>query len=150
MPLERFFYLENPTSVLEVSSLLLGEVVVESSSLALLVEFRSGHLLNFFSLLLVKKSLICLDGKSMTPREGRTLHSFLPATPLSQSRTLEGLFELTWRPSRALSPPALLPELKRCQGHGQVCCARCRGSRTPQPRTTDTHLDWLFAKKPTF
>ena len=39
---------------------------------------------------------------------------FLPATPLSPSRTLEGLFELTRRPSRALdSPRALLPELQR-------------------------------------
>ena len=27
---------------------------------------------------------------------------FLPATPSSPSRTLEGLFELTWRPSQAL------------------------------------------------
>ena len=39
---------------------------------------------------------------------------FLPATPLSPSWTLEGLFELTRRPSRALdSPRALLPELQR-------------------------------------
>ena len=39
---------------------------------------------------------------------------FLPATTSSLSRTLEGLFELTQRPSRALdSPRALLPELQR-------------------------------------
>ena len=39
---------------------------------------------------------------------------FLPATPSSLSRTLEGLFELTWRPSRALDLlHALLPELQR-------------------------------------
>ena len=39
---------------------------------------------------------------------------FLPATPSSPSRTLEGLFELTKRHSRALnSPRALLPELQR-------------------------------------
>ena len=39
---------------------------------------------------------------------------FLPATPSSLSRTLQGLFELTQRPSRALdSPRALLPELQR-------------------------------------
>ena len=38
---------------------------------------------------------------------------FLPATPSSPSRTLEGLFELTRLPSRALdSPRALLPELQ--------------------------------------
>ena len=37
---------------------------------------------------------------------------FLPPTPLSPSRTLEGLFELTLRPSRDLaSYRALLPEL---------------------------------------
>ena len=39
---------------------------------------------------------------------------FLPATPSSPSRTLEGLFELTQRPSQALdSPRVLLPELQR-------------------------------------
>ena len=39
---------------------------------------------------------------------------FLPATPSSPSRSLEGLFELTRRPSRALaSPRALLLELQR-------------------------------------
>ena len=47
----------------------------------------------------------------MTPYWGNT---FLPATPSSPSQTLEGLFELTQRPSRALaSPRALLPELQR-------------------------------------
>ena len=47
----------------------------------------------------------------MTPHRGNTI---LPATPSSPSRTLEGLFELTGRPSRALdSPHALLPELQR-------------------------------------
>ena len=39
---------------------------------------------------------------------------FLPVTPSSPSRTLEGLFEMTRRPSRAFdSPFALLPELQR-------------------------------------
>ena len=50
----------------------------------------------------------------MTPRRGNTilLRYVLPATP--SSPTLEGLFELTRRPSRALdSPRALLPELQR-------------------------------------
>ena len=51
----------------------------------------------------------------MTPHRGNTIFlPFLPATPSSPSRTLEGLFELTRRPSRALdSPRALLPELQR-------------------------------------
>ena len=39
---------------------------------------------------------------------------FLPATPSPPPWTLEGLFELVGRPSRALnSPRALLPELQR-------------------------------------
>ena len=41
---------------------------------------------------------------------------FLPAAPSSPSQTLEGLFELTRRPSWALdSPRVLLPELQRYQ-----------------------------------
>ena len=39
---------------------------------------------------------------------------FLPATSLTPYQALEGLFDLTWYPSRALdSPHALLPELQR-------------------------------------
>ena len=52
----------------------------------------------------------------MTPRKETKHYSspILQATPLSLSRTLYGLFELTQRPSRALtSPPALLRELQR-------------------------------------
>ena len=52
----------------------------------------------------------------MTPRRGNMYYSlsFLPAIPSSLSWTLEGLFELTRRPSRALNLPcALLPELQR-------------------------------------
>ena len=47
---------------------------------------------------------------------------FLPATPLSPSPILEGVFELTQCPSRALdSPCALLPELQRIKD--TVSCA---------------------------
>ena len=52
----------------------------------------------------------------MTPRCQGNRYSLLfrPETPSSPSRTLEGLFELTRRPSRALDLPcALLPELQR-------------------------------------
>ena len=46
--------------------------------------------------------------------------SFLPATPSSQSWTLEELFELTRRPSQALdSPRALLPAV-RCFAIGLI------------------------------
>ena len=50
----------------------------------------------------------------MTPLVGENTFLFLPATPLSLSRTLKGLFELTQRPSRALTRPrVLLLELQR-------------------------------------
>merc|ERR1711923_662825 len=54
-------------------------------------------------------------GKINDPLSGKTYSlTFLPATPSSPSQTLEGLFELTRRPSWALnSPRALLPELQR-------------------------------------
>ena len=53
----------------------------------------------------------------MTPLRGWYLSlPFLPATPSSPSRTLEGLFELAHRPSRAFDlPRALLPVLQRYQ-----------------------------------
>ena len=54
--------------------------------------------------------------KSMTPRrEDIVLFCFSQQLPSSPSGTLEGLFELTQCPSRALStsPRALLPELQR-------------------------------------
>ena len=55
---------------------------------------------------------------SLWPEKWKILSlTFLLATPSSPSRTLEGLFELTRRPSRALdSPRALLPERKRKRG----------------------------------
>ena len=51
----------------------------------------------------------------MTPNEGNTFPlMFLPAPPLSPSWTLEGLFERTQHPSRAIDlPRALLPEIQR-------------------------------------
>ena len=51
----------------------------------------------------------------MTPHRGEHYSlPFLLVTPSSPSRTIEGLFELTRCPSRALnSPRALLPELQR-------------------------------------
>ena len=51
----------------------------------------------------------------MTPlSEKHYFLPFLPATPSSLSRTLEGLFKLTQRPSWALhSSLGLLPELQR-------------------------------------
>ena len=70
----------------------------------------------------------------MTSSSGNLLSLlFLPATPLSLSQTLEGLFELTQRPSRALdSPRALLPELQRYKD--TVRCAALLGTGVPGHR----------------
>ena len=63
---------------------------------------------------------------------------FLPATPSSPSRTLEGLFELTRCPSRTLdSPRALLLELQRnkdairCIALGSQVPGHCQNQLTP-------------------
>ena len=56
---------------------------------------RSGH----FRFPFCKKSLICLEGKS--PSSGK--HYYLPFLPATPSWTLEGFFELTRRPSKALN-----------------------------------------------
>ena len=71
-----------------------------------LLSFLRSHspLTHFFLFALCWKSIDCLKGKLMTPHQGwRCSLSFLPATPLSQSQTLEGHFELTRRPSTALN-----------------------------------------------
>ena len=72
-------------------------------------------LTHFFLFPFCEISLICLEGKSMTPSRGNTIlfHSSqqLPRLRLGPSK---GFFELTWRPTRSLdSPCALLPELQR-------------------------------------
>ena len=70
----------------------------------------------FFSVFLFVKKIIDLPGEQINdPSSGKHYSlPFLPATPSPLSWTLEGLFEVTWRPSRALdSPRALLPELQR-------------------------------------
>ena len=68
---------------------------------------RSGHYLNFFLFPFREKSLISLEGKSMTLHRGNTIL-------LRSSQQLPCLcLEVARRPSRALnSPPALLPELQ--------------------------------------
>ena len=75
--------------------------------------------------------------------------SCLPATPSFPSRTLEGLFELTRRLSRALdSPRALLPELQRykdtvrCAALGAEVPGHCQQQLTQTliVRLLKTHL----------
>ena len=70
---------------------------------------------------------------------------FLTASPSSPFRTLEELFELTRRTSRALNTLHALLNKGGKKGHRQVCCARHRGPRTPSI-TTDTNLDSAFVK----
>ena len=72
-------------------------------------------LTQFFSVSFLCKTIDLPGGQINDPSSGKHYSlPFLPATPSSPSRTLEGLFELTRRPSRALdSPRALLPELQR-------------------------------------
>ena len=74
----------------------------------------------------------------MNPSSGKHYSlPFLPATPSSPSRTLEGLFELTRRPSRALdSPRALLPELQRYKDTVRCATAEVPGHRQQQMMQT--------------
>ena len=111
----------------EVAFKIKGDIDHSSADIA-------GLATNIFSVyFLLKKSLICQEGKSMTPGwEGYFSLLFLPATPSSPSWTLEGLFELTRRPSWALvSPRALLPELQRYKD--TVMCAAL-GAEVPGHR----------------
>ena len=92
--------------------------------------------------LFCKKIIDFPGGQINDPSSGKYYSlSFPPATPSSQSWTLEGLFELTRRPSRALdSPRALLPELQR----GDTF--RCAVLGTKGPRTTDANLGCALLK----
>ena len=71
---------------------------------------------------------------------------FLPATPSSPSRILEGLFELTRRPLLASCVASGTTEIL---GHHQVCRARRGGPRTPST-TTDANLDCAFVENALF
>ena len=83
----------------------------------------------------------------MTPRRGNAiLFNFLPATPSSPSQTLEGLFELAQRPSRALdSPRVLLLELQRVKD--TIKCAAV-GAEVPgdTKKTAVANLDFAFVE----
>ena len=78
---------------------------------------------------------------------------FFPTTVSFLSLTLEGLFEMTWRPSRALdSPQTLLPELqsrdksKRIVGFFSHTMTCCRGKHFSLPflPTTLSFLSWTL------
>ena len=64
----------------------------------------------------------------MTPYRGINFSlPFLPATPSSLSRPLEGLFELTRHPRLA---SCIAFGFTKTQGHRQVCPAKHKGPRT--------------------
>ena len=85
----------------------------------------------------------------MTPR-GRNTILFCSSqpTPSSPSRTLEGLFELTWCSSRTLNSPHASGTTE-IQGHSQVCRTR-RGSLRKPSTTTDKNLDGAFVENALF
>ena len=79
------------------------------------VNCRSGLWLNLFQFVVFfTKYKLCtlkitvLPGGAITPLSVKHPSSFLLATPSYPSRTLEGLFELTWRTSRTLNLPCAL------------------------------------------
>ena len=82
----------------------------------------------------------------MTPRWGDNFSlKFLPGTPSSRSRTLEGLFELTRRLLRALdSPRALLSELQRKKD--TVKCAAIGVDVPGHSKSADANLDCAFVE----
>ena len=93
-----------------------------------------------------KKSLICLEGKSITPHHGNTI-LFRSSQQLPRLRLgpLKGFFDLTRRPSRALnSPCALLLELQRNKDTVSVMCvtlgAEMQGHRSKQLMQAYDHV----------
>ena len=107
---------------------------------AKVVSYQVWPLTQFFSVSFLRKLIDLPGGQINDPSSGKHYSlPFLPATPSSPSRTLEGLFELTRRPSRALdSPRALLPELQRYKD--TVRCAAL-GAEVPghrQQQLTET------------
>ena len=78
----------------------------------------------------------------MTPCRGINLSLLLlTVTPSSPSRTLEGLFELTWLPFKdSRLPSCIASGTTEIQGLHQVCRTRCGGPRTPL-KTAAANLD---------
>ena len=92
------------------------------------------------------KSLIGLEGKSMTLRWGNTIF-FRSPTPSSPSQTLERLFELKRRPARPLDSWCIAPRTTENLRHSQVC----RNWRSwIWARTTDLNLDCALVKNALF
>ena len=71
--------------------------------------------------------------------------SFLPETTFSPSQTLEGIFEMTRRPSMAFDwPPALLPELQRYNDTVRCDALVAEGPRHRHKQLTQTLIVHLM------
>ena len=89
-----------------------------------------------------KKSLSCLEGKSMTPHR-KTLFSVAPASNYFISYS-DRLFELTRRPSKALALPCTLPPDRYTRSAAYRCAAL--GTYIPGDcwKTIDENLDFAY------
>ena len=93
------------------NSTLYPKLVPCGSHLAVIAQFKETSQKWIICRVWVKKHWEQINDPSTGKHYSLT---FLPATPSFPLRTLEGLFELTWRHSRALNlPRALLPKLQR-------------------------------------
>ena len=100
---------------------------------------------NIMGAILVKKSLMCLVGKSTTPHWGSPFSlPFLPPTPSSQSQTLE----LT-NSSRALNLASCIAFESQLSANCQLCYT-WHGVASTKSGTTDANLNCKFAKKHLF
>ena len=96
---------------------------------------------NIMGAILVKKSLMCLLGKSMTPHWGSTFYlPFLPPTPSSQSQTLE-----LKNSSRALNLASSIAFESQLSANCQLCHTR-HGVASTKSGTTDANLNCKFAR----
>ena len=111
---------------------------------------RSEHLLNFFLFPFCKKSLICLEGKSMTPLRETLFSSVPPSNSLVSISDLQRAF---WADTTPFSGPRLASCVAsgttEIQGRNQVWRARRGGPRTPST-TTDANLDCAFVENALF
>ena len=89
----------------------------------MVLKCQSGQAYNpIFSVSFFLEIIDLPEGQINDPSSGKNFSlPFLPATLLSPSRTIEGLFELTWCSSRALKLASCVASgISEIQGHHQV------------------------------
>ena len=101
---------------------------------------------SIFSVSFLWKLIDLPGGQINDPSSGKRYSlPFLPAIPSSPSRTLEGLFELTRRPSQALDAPhALLPKLERYKDNVKCAALGAEVPRHRQQQLTQTLIARLL------